>query len=193
MSRSGEVLIAWGDGEGPGEKGEYSFRIGIVEWRKIDERFGVGPVEMLNRVSRGTWKIDYPREVIRLGLQAGGSCLNGTSVDDQRVNRLIREYVDGRPLLQSVAIAARILEAALWEPQDDTIPKLAAAESRPQVSPTEDSPSPPSTDGVHPSDTRRKKSASSRFGSSEPSKPASSSRTEGKRKSRPQAQTNSTP
>lgn len=193
MSRHGDVTIAWGDGNGPGENGEYVFRLGLAEWRKIDERFGVGPFEMLRRVSQGTWKADYPREVIRLGLQAGGSCVNGTAVDDQRINRLVREYVDGRPLLQSVAVAAKILEAALWEPQDDAIPKLQAEESAALNSRTGDSPSPQSMDGGQFSGTRQRKSARSRSGNFAPVSPDTSLPMAGRRKSSRQAQTTSAP
>lgn len=193
MSRHGDVMIAWGDGEGPGENGEYCFRLGLAEWRKIDERFSVGPFEMLRRVSQGTWKVDYLREVIRLGLQAGGSCLKGTAVDDQRVNRLIREYVDGRPMLQSVAVTAKILEAALWEPQDDQIPKSAAEESVAQSFQTEGSPSPALSDGPQVSALRPKKSTRSRSGSSARAKPDTSSPTAEKKSSRRQAPMNSMP
>lgn len=193
MSRRGEIMIAWGDGEGPGDNGEYQFRIGIGEWRKLDERFGLGPFELLRRLSTGQWKIDYPREIIRLGLQAGGSCLNGTSVDDQRINRLVRDYSDGRPTLESVAVAARILEAALYEPADDAIPKSEAAESRPQVSQTADSPSPPSSVGAQPSDTPQKKSTRFRSGSSGRSRPDTKLPTASRRKSPRQAPMISTP
>jgi hypothetical protein len=193
MSRHGDVMIAWGDGEGPGENGEYCFRLGLAEWRKIDERFSVGPFEMLRRVSQGTWKVDYLREVIRLGLQAGGSCLKGTAVDDQRINRLIREYVDGRPMLQSVTVTAKILEAALWEPQDDQIPKSAAVEGVVPSFQMEDSPLPPLSDGDQPSATRRKKSARSRSGNSARAKPDTSLPTAEKKSSSPQAPMSSTP
>lgn len=193
MSRCGEVLLAFGDGEGPGENGEYLFRLGLAEWRKLDERFGVGPYELLRRMTHGQWKIDYPREVIRLGLQAGGSCLNGTVTDDQRINRLVREYVDSRPMLNSVALAARVLEAAMWEPPDDEIPKSQAAESVPRAFQKEDSPSPPSMDGDQSSGIRPENLTHSPSGNSEPSSPASRSRTGAKQRSRRRPEMSTTP
>lgn len=193
MSRHGEIAFLWGDEDGPGENGEYMFRIGIAEWEKLDERFEVGPFELLRRVSTGTWKVKYPREIIRLGLLAGGSIKTASGApDDARVNRLVREYVDNRPLLQSVATAARILEAALYGPVEDLIPKSQAEASAAPIFQTEGSPSPASTDGVQASGTRRKRSEGSRSGSSTPAKPASASRKADRKSSSPQPQMSST-
>lgn len=180
MSRHGDISFPWADNEGPGEGGAYTFRLGIAEWRKIDERFGIGPMEMLKRLTSGTWRADYPREVIRLGLQAGGSVAKGTAVDDARINRLLRDYCDGRPMLGSVTVAMRICEAALFGPADDTIPKSLAAQETARSSPTGDFPSPPSTDGPESqgSATQSATSTISRSGSLPQSRPDTSSPTE---------------
>lgn len=172
MSRHGDIALVWGDQGGPGENGEYTFRLGIAEWRKLDERFGVGPYELYHRLRSGTWKIDYPREVIRLALQAGGSCMNEKNVDDRRINRLVRDYVDDRPPMVGAETAVIILGAILVGPADDQPPKSAAAEEAIQSFPTEDSPSPPSTDGDLSSATRRRKSTRSRSGNSTHVSPA---------------------
>lgn len=193
MSRHGEVMIAWGDGEGPGESGEYRFRIGIEEWDQLDRDFNVGPYEILRRISTGIWKRKEVRAVIRIALVAGGSVKTSNgAVDDDRVRKLVREFVDDRPQLQSVAVAARILEAALFGPQDDPLPKSQAVERAVPISQTGDSPSPPSMDGDRSSAIRPPKSGRSRSGSSTSASPDTNSPTGQNQRPPPQVSTNST-
>lgn len=90
MAGKVSVTREWGDGT-------YCFRVGRPEWLKIEKRFDVGPMQFIRHLTFGTWKTDYPREIIRLALQAGGSVLTESgAIDDKRINRLIEDYVDER-------------------------------------------------------------------------------------------------
>lgn len=170
MSRHGDVAFEWG-----GE--ERTFRLALGEIRKLQERTNAGPYELLRRLTTGTWRVDDLRETIRLGLVGGGTVVNDKgATDDNRIARLVRDYVDERPLQQSVMVAARILEAALAGAPDEDIPKSEGAETTsPQSLETASSPSPPSTDGDRPLDTRQGTSTDSPSGSSKPARLDSSS------------------
>lgn len=193
MSRHGDVTITWGDGNGPGPNGEYTFRLGIREWDRIDDLFDIGPYELLRRVSNGTWKRKYLSEVTRIALQGGKTVVSNGAVDDLKINALVTEFVDNRPLIKTAAFLAGLLTRILVEPEADAIPKPAAAEEMPQSFQEESSPSPPSMDGVQLSAVLPRKSVRSRSGSSAPRKRASSSPKASKKSSRHQPMTNSTP
>lgn len=164
MSRSGDVSFDWG--------GEFrTFRLALGEIRKLQERTNAGPFELLRRLTTGAWRVDDIRETIRLGLEGGG-------MTPSEAGRLVRDYVDPpKPLLDSVLIAARVMEAALSGAPDDAIPKSEEVEDRPPSSPMESSPSPPLSDGHQSSDTPSKKSTTSRSGSFKRAKRGSSSPT----------------
>lgn len=186
MSRHGEVTRPFGDGE-------YVFRLGIGEWEKIDERFGIGPYELLKRLSNGTWRAAYLPAVTRLCLIAGASVRSPDGkVDDQRINRLVREYVEERPLLPTAIFLAGLVNDILTEPQDDQPPKQQPAEAANGLSQTEGSPSPDSTDGGPSSDTRPKKSGRSRSGNTSRASPDTVSRTSRSSRRPPQAPLSST-
>lgn len=152
MSRHGDIEFDWG-----GE--QRRFRLALGEIRKLQERTNAGPFELLRRLTSGSWRIDDLRETVRLGLE-------GAEVTSSEAGRLVRDYIDGKPLLESVMVAARILEAALSGAPDELIPKSEEAEVNPQSLKTESSPSPPSTDGDLLSATRQEKSTGSRSGNS---------------------------
>jgi hypothetical protein len=78
----------------------------VGQWRELDAKTGCGPMELLKRLSAGTWKIDELREVIRLALIGGGA----KPVD---ALNLVRRYVDERPLAESVPVAQAILMVPL--------------------------------------------------------------------------------
>lgn len=141
MSRHGDITLEWADGE-------YTFRLGIGEIRKLQERTDCGPYELFDRISTRKFKVDELRETVRLGLVGGGQCKAANGVpDDRRINRLIKDYVDERPIIPTMLLCAKILNAALAGSMDEPVPKSTAKESRPQSSKEESSPSPPSTDG----------------------------------------------
>ena len=176
MSRHGDTTFEWGDGE-------YTFRIGIREWEKLDEKCGVGPEEMLNRLRGDKWRVRDLVEVHRLGLEGGRSVLtNAGTPDHVRINRLVRDYVEaemyflGRPDKRGELIAGsssklsamRIVAAALFGPEDDQPPKSKAEASEPRSFQEDGSLSPRSTDGDQSSAIRQEKSASFPSGNSWP-------------------------
>lgn len=133
MSRSGDISFVWGDGE-------YAFRLALGELRRLQERTNAGPLELQRRLLQGTWRVDDIRETIRLGLEGGG-------MKAESVTQRINDYVDGRPLLDNVLVAARILNAALSGPEDELLGKQEAAEGESTSFQTDSSPSPQFTGG----------------------------------------------
>lgn len=134
MSGDGGVTFDWA-----GEERTFRYRLGEI--KRLQTATNAGPQELLRRFTTGTWRIDDLRETIRLGLEGAG-------VSASEAGRLLRDYVDPpKPLLDSVLVAARILEGLLAGVPDDPIPKSEAAENADPSSRTESSPSPPSTPG----------------------------------------------
>ncbi len=98
--------------------------MGIKQWERIDEKCSVGPPELLSRLAPpfyarsqglsfeqilgagllGTWKLHDVREVIRQGLL-------GANMAPPEADRLVRDYVDERPLLESAPTAYEIVLA----------------------------------------------------------------------------------
>lgn len=124
MSSDGAITLLWGDGE-------HRFRLPIGQLRELQAKCDAGPLEILDRLHDRSWRLDDVRETIRLGLIGGGMA---------PVDALVRvaDYVDARPLLESVVSAQVILVTALMGVPDDTVGKQAAEG-------TDGSTSPPST------------------------------------------------
>lgn len=99
MSRDASCTMDWADGT-------YVFRLPYGQIAELQEKTGCGPQFLLSRLVDGTWKIDDLRETIRLGLIGGGT-------EPLKALHLVRAYVEGRPLLDSVLPARAILTAAL--------------------------------------------------------------------------------
>jgi hypothetical protein len=125
MSRSGDVALDFG-----GE--ERTFRLAIGQWRKVQEKCDAGPAELLARLSPafsaaqqgltieqivslgylGTWRVDDVREVILQGLL-------GANMPGPEALRLVRDWVDERPFLETVAVAYRIVLASILGVEDE--------------------------------------------------------------------------
>jgi hypothetical protein len=156
MSRSGEIVRPWG-------VDERTFRLGIGEWRKIQEACDAGPGEIAQRLAAwaairrampqadfievmaaggvGRWRVDDVREVLYRGLIGGGT-------EPAVAGRLMRELHDERPLMENLALALEIVLASLAGPQDEPV---GEREGEPQTttsataSPEENSASQPTT------------------------------------------------
>ena len=102
---SGSLSLDWADGH-------HIFRLAIAQLRELQDKTGVGPAALFDRLASRQWRVDDLRETIRLGLIGGG-------MDPLDALALVRRYVDERPLLESVEPAWRILAAALVGPSDD--------------------------------------------------------------------------
>lgn len=109
----GAITQDWGDGT-------YQFRLAYGQWLELDELLHVGPLALYSRIISQKWKANDLREIIRLGL-IGGGC------DPIKALRLVKTYVEERPLLENVSIAAQILEAALMTPEGARKPGEAEA------------------------------------------------------------------
>ncbi len=175
MSRSGEVTVEWA-----GE--ERVFRLAIGQWRKIQEKCDVGPEELLGRLARSIlvrakssglsasaaltlapaspWRVDDVREPILQGLLGAGLELNAAA-------RLVRDWVDDRPLFEALPLAFAIVLGALSPPEDETPPPgEPQGESPTNLSPEESSASPDTTKPAAPSDSPPARSTTSPSGSS---------------------------
>ncbi|HEV2557963.1 MAG TPA: gene transfer agent family protein [Microvirga sp.] len=149
MSADGSTSFLWADGE-------HRFRLAIGQLRELQDKTGTGPQALLSRLMDGTWRVDDPRETIRLGLIGGG-------MKPPEALVLVSRYVDARPLMESIMPARAILAAALMGDREDTVgkeePEEAATEPTGSPSPTSTAPEPSSAG-------RLAKSTTSRSGSS---------------------------
>jgi hypothetical protein len=125
MSRSGEIALEFG-----GE--ERTFRLGIGQWRKVQEACDAGPAELLARLSPaftaaqqgikfdqivalgflGNWRLDDVREPILQGLL-------GANMAAPDALKLVKTWVDERPLIESVGIAYRIVLGSVIGTEDE--------------------------------------------------------------------------
>jgi hypothetical protein len=129
VSRSGEIVRQWGDAE-------RTFRLGIGEWRKIQETCDAGPAEIAARLAKwaamrqrapavgfldllaagglGNWRVDDVREPLYRGLIGGG-------MSPTAAGFLMRDLFDERPLTENVALALEIVLASLVGPEDEPV------------------------------------------------------------------------
>ena len=115
-TRRGEVRLAFGTEE-------RAFRLGIAEWRQVQERCNAGPVELLRRLTAGDWRVDDVREIMLQGLIGGGmdSTLSGITV---------RNVLDEAPLTKFVQGAYMIALASLSGPEDEPLGEKTTATPR---------------------------------------------------------------
>lgn len=141
---TGSVTMAWGDGE-------YRFRLAIGQLRELQAKVNeprvkvgakpLGPRGLLRALIAGEEWIDDAREIMRLGLIGGG---NGMT--PPKALNLVQQYVDGRPIAESVVPATVILMAAVSGVEGDDVGKKEAAETAVSERTTTDlSPSPQSS------------------------------------------------
>ncbi len=109
---SGTLTFDWADGP-------HTFRLAIAQLRELQDKTGVGPAALFDRLASRQWRVDDLRETIRLGLIGGG-------MDPLDALVLVKRYVDDRPLMESIEPTWRILAAALVGPVDDASGKGAA-------------------------------------------------------------------
>lgn len=109
----GRITEDWADGV-------YSFRLGYGEWQELDALLKVGPITILRGLlDPFEARFNWPREVIRLGLIGGGT-------DTITALRLVRRYVDEAPLVISVHLARRIVEASIYVPEGQSVGEAKA-------------------------------------------------------------------
>lgn len=129
MSRSGEIVRPWGGAD-------RTFRLGIGEWRKIQETCDAGPGEIAARLSAwtalrqanpkasfldllagggaGRWRVDDVREPLYHGLIGGG-------LTPTEAGRIVRDLHDSRPLMENLDLALAVVLASLVGAGDETV------------------------------------------------------------------------
>ncbi|KAK0358855.1 hypothetical protein LTR94_033683, partial [Friedmanniomyces endolithicus] len=105
MSRTAEIELSFG-----GE--DRLFRLNIGRLRALQEKVDAGPMELLSRLSAGTWRVDDVREVLLQGLIGGGM----SSAD---ATRLVKTDFDDLPLQPFVQIAQAVVMTALVGAEDE--------------------------------------------------------------------------
>ena len=125
MSRSGEITLDFADEE-------RAFRLAIGQWRKVQEKCDAGPAELLARLSpmyaaksaglslaqimanglMGSWRVDDVREVILQGLL-------GANMAAPEALKLVKEWVEDRPLFENVTVAYEIVLASIIGTEDE--------------------------------------------------------------------------
>lgn len=98
----GLITEEWADGV-------YSFRIAYGQWLELDQLLQVGPLALYKRLLLGDWKANDIREITRVGLIGGGG-------SPAQALRLVKVYVEDRPIAEGVGLALKILAAALFLP-----------------------------------------------------------------------------
>lgn len=124
MSRNGSVSFDWGDGE-------HDFRLALGELRELQEKSGVSPFAISDRLRDGHPMVDDAREVLRLGLIGGG-------LKPIEALALVRRHVDERPLSEGTLPASLVLSAALFGVADEEPGKSEAETGEPPAPPTVD-------------------------------------------------------
>lgn len=94
--------------------GEHSFALTIGGLRAVQEICGAGPMEILNGLRLGTWRVDWPLAVIRHGLVGGG-------MEGLAAKKLIDSLAEIHPLAKFQVPAAIIMAAALVGVEDDPV------------------------------------------------------------------------
>ena len=112
MGRAAAVEIDWADGT-------HAFRLAIGQLVELQEKTGVGPMALWRRLVESEWRVGDLRETIRLGLIGGGAAPSAALT-------LVRDYVEARPLVESVPVAIAILAAALYGAPDEPVGKETA-------------------------------------------------------------------
>jgi len=143
-NRDGAITLDFGDGR-------HRFRVaGLGELEELQEKTGVGPYTVLQRLMSSEWRVAEVRETIRIGLIGGGA----KPLD---ALKLVERYVDARPdWLRNASLAQVIMAAALAGSQEDEVGKSdAPGDSTEAMSyQTAASPSAPSMEPPAPAESR---------------------------------------
>jgi hypothetical protein len=123
--------------------GEHDFMLTIDLLRALQDRCDAGPPHILERLSMRRWMVSDVIETIRLGLEGGG-------ISKEEARKLVRQFVEERPLTESVMTAQAVLMLALFGAADDQPGEMkAGGESQILTrSPEENGGSPTSIDGA---------------------------------------------
>ncbi|KAB2781265.1 gene transfer agent family protein [Brucella anthropi] len=133
MSRDASITLDFADGT-------YKFRLAWGQLAELQENCDAGPYVILERLQNRSWRLNDIRENIRLGLIGGG-------MDPMSALKLVKRYVEDRPLLENVKLAQAVLTVALIGAPEEEVgePKAAGRKKKSTNSRTGKSDLPPST------------------------------------------------
>lgn len=100
MNLSGLVTMQWADGE-------YAFRLTFPGAVELEQKCGAAISVIATRVMSGQWHGNELWETIRLGLIGGG-------MPPLDALRMVRTYVEGRPLSESQPVARLIMMGLMF-------------------------------------------------------------------------------
>lgn len=106
--------------------GEHQFLLTIELMRALQSKCDAGPQWILSRLSSGQWFVDDVIQPIRLGLEGGG-------LPKEEARRLVKTYVEDRPLTESVVTAQAVLMSALFGSEEDAVGEKKAGTESPTV------------------------------------------------------------
>jgi len=102
--------------------GEHTFLLTIDLLRALQDKCDAGPAFILQRLTQNRWFVDDVIQPIRLGLEGGGM-----SKEDAR--KLVKKFVEDRPLTESVLTAQAVLAGALFGAEEDPTGESQAGEN----------------------------------------------------------------
>ena len=105
MSRDASVSLPFADGT-------KTFRLAWGELIKLQEATDAGPFVVYRRLMSGQWKMGDISNTIRLGLIGGG-------LEPDKALSFVRDYVESRPPMESLALAQGVLGIALQGAPDE--------------------------------------------------------------------------
>lgn len=129
MSRTGEISLDWGG------EAERTFRLGIGQIRALQEKLGAGPlgIAAMCQVSFAALAYQNAKDWIglsRLDLKQVAEkshvretlkqALLGAGVALPEADRLIREYVDERPLDENLLVTIAVCNAHIWGVEEES-------------------------------------------------------------------------
>lgn len=105
MSFDGSIELVWaGDAR--------KFRLGIAELLALQEKRSCGPLEIVNRLQYGTWRIEDIQETIRIGLLGAG-------LDPKAARELVDTNVrEGRVTVNVLVAQAILMNALAGDPEE---------------------------------------------------------------------------
>ena len=113
MSRTGSIDIDFA-----GET--FPFRLAWKQLVELQEKCDAGPFFIYERLRNGHWRVQDLRETVRLGLIGAG-------MEPGEALKLVRAYVEDRPLAETVLTASAILGAAILGVEDERPGEIGAA------------------------------------------------------------------
>lgn len=105
MSRDASVTLPFADGM-------KTFRLAWGELIKLQEAADAGPFVVYRRLMSGQWRMGDISNTIRLGLIGGG-------LEPDKALAFVRDYVECRPPMESLALAQGVLGVALQGAPDE--------------------------------------------------------------------------